>query len=261
MRKLLLLVIVLQSFFAFGQKISNNLVGKYKNKSFWSFVYTSLEFDGKGTAIVDGKEYYDYFEKDNTVYVLAGGGGLIFEKVNGNELKGISKKVRKSTFIAHDDEFKYGPKTPGSEKRLELLDKFYNWNYVETDALFERKGEGNFMASMKTVKQGNQKLCDAGLDTACIQVFIYGLGEKAIGVVSVLSDDSVKKVEHPKADPELEKLGYKIIDMGNNEGYGLLYSYYTIIDQEKKGIELNEKGLKKGCRLCASNKEIYEKEL
>ncbi|MTG98442.1 hypothetical protein NWE55_16240 [Myroides albus] len=99
MKRLLLLVIILQSVFAFGQKASNNLVGKYKNKSFWSFYNTSLEFDGKGTAILDEKEYYDYFERNDTIYVLAGGDGVFLEKKNGNELKGFSRKVKKSTFI------------------------------------------------------------------------------------------------------------------------------------------------------------------
>lgn len=193
--------------------------------------------------------------------MLAGGDGVFLEKKNGNELKGFSRKVKKSTFISLDNEFKYAPKAPGMEKRLELLEKFYYLNYVEGDRLLERKGKGMFMDSMSKIKQGNQKLCDAGLDTACIQVFIYGLGEKAIDVVSVLGDKNAKEVKHPQADAELEKLGSKIIEMGNNEGYGLLYSYYTLIDQEKTGIEWNEKGLKKGCRLCASNKEIYEKEL
>lgn len=107
------------------------------------------------------------------------------------------------------------------------------------------------------MKKENQKLCDLDLDLACMQIFVYGVGEKSLDAISVLFDSSKKEVGKPKEDAELEKLGYKIIELGNPEGYGLLYSYFTLIDQEDKAEAINDKGIKEGCKMCVSNKELY----
>lgn len=56
MRKLLYLLFALQTVFAFGQQKSNNLIGTFKNKSFWSFSFSTLEFDGKGKVKIDNEE-------------------------------------------------------------------------------------------------------------------------------------------------------------------------------------------------------------
>jgi hypothetical protein len=253
MKNLLFLMFVLQTVFAFGQKPSNNLKGTFKNQSKWSS-YSSLEFNGKGKVVINDKDQYEFFERNDSIFVLYEDGSLLLGKMNDNELKGYSKKIAKYTFTSTDKKFTYDKKAEGADKRLELIEKYYIVNYVNADKLFGKKKKGSFRSSMQIMKEENQKLCDADLDLACMQIFVYGLTDKSLGALSVLLAPKEKKVEDIKEDKDMEKLGNKIIKLGNPEGYGLLYSYYTLVGQDDKAKEINEKGKKEGCRMCHSNK-------
>lgn len=244
----------LQAVFAFGQKASNNLTGTFKNKSLWSS-YSTLEFDGKGKVTLNGKSKYEFFERNDSIFVMYEDGSLLFSKVNGNQLKGLNKKVKKVTMTSTDNAFTYGAKVAGADKRLDLVQEYYLVNYVESDKLFARKGKGMFLDSMKQTKEANQKLCDLDLDLGCVQVFVYSLTDISLNVLTGISEaKGVKDIEKNK---KLEDLGYKIIKLGNPEGYALLFSYYTLIDENVKAKELNEKGLKEGCVICVSNVDRY----
>ncbi|KUF43443.1 hypothetical protein [Myroides marinus] len=252
MRNLLVLVLALQAVFAFGQKASNNLKGVFKNQSSWSS-YTTLDFNGKGKVVINDKDQYEFFERNDSIFVLYEDGPLLFSKLNNNQLKGITKKVAKYTFTSKDKEFSYEKAAAGVDKRLDLIQQYYIVNYVNPDKLFGKK-KGSFKSSMQVMRAENQKLCDLDLDLGCIQIFAYGLTEKSLGALSVLLAPKEKKVEDIKEDKDMEKLGNKIINLGNPEGYGLLYSYYTLVGQDDKAKEINEKGIKEGCRMCKSNK-------
>lgn len=252
MKKVLFLVFVLQAVFAFGQKTSNNLIGKFNNKSFWS-QYSSLEFNGQGKVVINNKEKYEFFERNDSIVIMSDSNPIYLSKSN-NQLVGLSKNVKKSTFTSDNGGIKYEKALANNDKRLGLVEQYYQINYVKGDKLFEGKKKGNFASSMQVLKKENQRLCDLDLDLGCIQVFVYSLGEKSLGLISVLWDKNKKEVEDIKPDAELEKLGNKIIKLGNPEGYGLLYSYYTLIGLDAKAKEVNDKGLKEGCKICESNK-------
>lgn len=253
MKKLVFLVLALQTVFAFGQKPSNNLVGTFENQGKKN-KYASFNFDGKGKVTVNNKDKFEFFEKNDSIYVLHEDDLLAFVKTNDNQLKGLSKKIDKSTYATRDRGFKYEKTSVAGDKRADLVEQYYQVNYTRANKMFAKKKKGNFLSSMQTMKKENQRLCDLDLDLGCVQIFVYSLGDKSLGLISVLFDSSAKEVQDIKPDEELEKLGYKIIDLGNAEGYGLLYSYYTLIGKDDKAKTINDKGIKEGCKVCLSNK-------
>ncbi|MFD0701788.1 hypothetical protein [Myroides pelagicus] len=107
MRNLLVVLFALQAVFAFGQKASNNLIGTFKNKSFWILTNT-LEFDGKGKVNVNGKAKHEFFERNDTIFILQDNNPMYLIKQGKNQLKGFSKNIKRSTFNSTSDSFEYG---------------------------------------------------------------------------------------------------------------------------------------------------------
>lgn len=74
-------MLALQAVFAFGQKASNNLKEVFKNQSSWSS-YTTLDFNGKGKVVINDKDQYEFFERNDSIFVLYEDGPLLFSKLN-----------------------------------------------------------------------------------------------------------------------------------------------------------------------------------
>ena len=73
-------------------------------------------------------------------------------------------------------------------------------------------------------------LCNRGLAKACMEKFGIMLMEDVGGMGAVLSN----KTKKPKQNPEIIKLGQKIINMGEVEGHTILGSYYYSLGEKVK---------------------------
>ena len=237
-----LLLIISLSNWAGAQVIDNNIQGYYQAKSD-SNMYSFFEFDGNGKVSVAGFGSRDYFTKGDSLIIFPDKSIFKF-KIKNNTLIGVSNWVDKETWIKKDTVVANNRKNEAASKRkAALLHEYYKIS-SEKMALEMMMDD----TAAKAKKEKISKLCNEGLSKACMDYFGILLIEDQ-GLDALLNPE--KKTKTKPLNPEIIKLGNKIIAQDEPEGYTLLGSYYFLLGQKEKAEDQWNKGAEKGSQKSA----------
>ena len=125
-----------------------------------------------------------------------------------------------------------------AKKNAQLLYEYYQKTRKKSNDLSRLFDENAMKNYTKTIDD----LCTRGLSKACMEKFGIMLMEDTGGMNAVLTS----KTKKPKLNPEIIKLGQKIISMGEIEGHTILGSYYYSLGNKKKAENEWQKGIDKG---------------
>ncbi|MEP6803811.1 MAG: hypothetical protein ABI892_04750 [Flavobacterium sp.] len=239
--QLLLLLIYIPNLI-YSQIIDNNIHGYYKSKSD-SSIYSFFEFDGNGKVNIVGMGTGDYFTKGDSLIVYPDKSIFKF-KIKSNTLIGASSWVEKQTWIKKDTVVANNRNdAAASKKKAELLHEYYK--------ISQTKSSLDFALNEKSLKAQEEKmsiLCNQGLSKACLDYFgMMLIADQGLG--ALLSN---KQNDKPiTVNPEIIKLGNKIIAQGEPEGYTVLGAYYFYLGQKNKAVEQWNIGADKGSQKSA----------
>lgn len=224
---------------ASAQTISNKLQGYFALSSDNS-MYEYFNFHGNGKVDISGWGDGYYFQVNDTVIVYPDKSLFKFV-LKDNKLAGASNWVKEQSWILKDTTIEQQEITAADANQANLLYKYYLLNNRDEKI-------ATVLTADATYTNGLRELCDSGLIKSCATLF---------GVKIINSDlfetlfDSKKKVVKKDADPEILKIGQRVIDLGDANGYGYLGQYYSMIGDEEKAIQLLKEGDEKGCVKCA----------
>lgn len=214
---------------------SNTLSGKFLGSK--KNTYSSFDFKGNGFVVINENINGEYFHENDSLFIFTGVDVAIYE-VSKAKLRGISQWVKKETLKQIDsEEGVYFP----NPKRAKWLKEYYTNNY-----LIQYKVEDSdekiqmILSEMDSI---NERLCKEGFDLGCVQNFSYLTLQLMIDNFQTVDKSSTKF-------DQLKAIAQRVIELNNPDGYGLMYSYYVMKDEENKGEEFLEKGLSEGSQLC-----------
>ncbi|MCW3169876.1 hypothetical protein OMO38_15225 [Chryseobacterium sp. 09-1422] len=226
-----------------AQEADNNLQGYFMTNSSES-LYSYFAFDGNGKVDIAGYGKGDYFVKNDSVIVFPDKDIFIF-KMNKNRLNGISDWVKNTKWDLKKDSIAENNRKDDAlaKKNAQLLYEYYQKTRKKSNdlgRLFDESAMGNYT---KTIND----LCSKGLTKACMEKFGLMVMEDVGGMGAVLTS----KTKKPKLNPEIIKLGQKIISMGEVEGHTVLGSYYYSIGDKVKAEKEWQKGTDEGSTKAA----------
>lgn len=238
MKYILILIGIISSGFFNGQEADNNLQGYFMTNSEESS-YTYFAFDGNGKVDVAGYGMRDFFVKNDSLVIFPDKDIFIF-KINKNRLTGISDWVKNTKWDLKKDSIAENNRKDDvlAKKNAQLLYEYYQKTRKKSNDL-ERMFDEN---AMKSYSKTIDDLCTRGLAKACMEKFGIMLMEDVGGMSAVLTS----KTKKPKLNPEIIKLGQKIISMGEIEGHTILGSYYYSLGDKTKAEKEWQKGIDKG---------------
>lgn len=216
----------------------NDLKGIYQGNS--KYTYNLLELLGNGKAIINNDIASEYFHENDSLFVFVDMNVSIYS-IEKSKLKGLTKwqknenlkLVSKSEI---NDEIEFEP-----NQRADWLKRFYlNNSQLKLSKLMDN---GLLPLHFEDINKNNKILCDEGFDLGCVQNFSYL-------TLQLLNQDYTTVNNNSSEFDELKTIAQRVIDLKNPDGYGLMYSYYVMKDQETKGEDFLEKGLSEGSQLC-----------
>ncbi len=234
-QKILFFIVFIGINFSFSQEINNNLQGYYVSKS-PDAMYSSFEFDGNGKVSIVGMELRDYFTKGDSLIIYPDKSIFKF-KIQKNKLIGASSWVEKETWIKKDTLVPNNRKDDSKAKKTALLMNEY-YKISGDKSSFDFLGD-NAKATIK--KDKINQLCNQGLSKACLDYFGMLVIEDQ-GLMTILNSQKSTKPENPA----IVTLAIKIIAQGETEGYAVLGSYYYMIGNKQKAMQLWKIGEQKG---------------
>ena len=242
-RYLLLLVGMISSGIFNAQEADNNLQGYYTTNSKES-LYSYFAFDGNGKVDIAGSGKGDYFVKGDSVVVFPDKDIFVF-KISKNRLIGNSSWVKNTKWDLNKDSIAVNNRKDDAlaKKNANLLYEYYRKTRAKSNDLEKLFDESAMTDYTKTIND----LCARGLSKACMEKFGLMVMEDMGGMGAVLAS----KTKKPKQNPEIIKLGQKIIDMGEVEGHTILGSYYYSLGDKIKAEKEWQKGLEKGSTKAA----------
>lgn len=209
-----------------AQEADNNLQGYFMTNSKES-LYTYFAFDGNGKVDIAGYGKGDYFVKNDSLVIFPDKDIFIF-KIAKNRLTGNSTWVKNTKWDLKKDSLAENNRIDevSAKKNAQLLYEYYRKTRAKSNdlgRLFDENAMGDYT---KTIDD----LCSRGLAKACMEKFGIMLMDDVGGMGAVLSN----KTKKPKQNPEIIKLGQKIINMGEVEGHTILGSYYYSLGDKVK---------------------------
>lgn len=226
-----------------AQEADNNLQGYYTTNSKES-LYSYFAFDGNGKVDIAGYGKGDYFVKGDSVVVFPDKDIFVF-KISKNRLIGNSIWVKNTKWDLNKDSIAVNNRKDEAlaKKNANLLYEYYRKTRAKSNDLEKLFDESAMTDYTKTIDD----LCARGLSKACMEKFGLMVMEDLGGMGAVLAS----KTKKPKQNPEIIKLGQKIINMGEVEGHTILGSYYYSLGDKIKAEKEWQKGLEKGSTKAA----------
>ena len=214
----------------------NDIIGKFIGNT--KNIYHHLDFQGKGFVKINNEFNGEFYYENDSLFVFTGTDIAIY-KIEKGKLVGLSEWVKKETLKLQKNLIVNDISFPEWDQRAIWLKAFYqNNNQLQLKDLVNIDDLENHF---KQVNAKNEQLCAEGFDLACIQNYSFLL-------MKITTSKDLPNQEELYL--QLKKIATKVIDLGNADGYGLLYSYYVLRDEEEKGIEYLDIGLEKGSQLC-----------
>ncbi|MDR6405736.1 MULTISPECIES: hypothetical protein [Chryseobacterium] len=238
MKYILFLIGIISSGLFNAQEADNNLQGYFMTNS-KETLYPYFAFDGNGKVDIAGYGKGDYFVKNDSVVVFPDKDIFIF-KMSKNRLSGNSTWVKDTKWDLKKDSIAENNRKDNTlaKKNAQLLYEYYRKTRVKSndlDKLFDENAMGNYT---KTIDD----LCTRGLAKACMEKFGFMVMNDAGGMEAVLKN----KLKKLKQNPEIIRLGQKIISMGEIEGHTVLGSYYYSLGDKAKATKEWETATDKG---------------
>jgi len=238
MKYIVFLIGIVSSGFFNAQEADNNLQGYFMTDSKES-LYPYFAFDGNGKVDISGFGKGDYFIKNDSVVVFPDKDIFIF-KISKNRLSGNSTWVKNTKWDLKKDSLAENNRKDEAlaKKNANLLYEYYRKTRAKSnnlEKLFDENAMGNYA---KTIDD----LCNRGLAKACMEKFGLMVMEDIGGMEAVLTS----KTKKPKQNPEIIKLGQKIIRMGEVEGHTVLGSYYYSLGDKTKATKEWQTATEKG---------------
>lgn len=237
---ILFLIGIISCGFFNAQKADNNLQGYFMTNA-KETLYPYLAFDGNGKVDIAGYGKGDYFVKNDSVVVFPDKDVFIF-KISKSRLTGISSWVQNTKWDMKKDSIAENNRKDDAlaKKNAQLLDEYYRKTRAKSksndfDKLFDDSAMGNYS---KTIDD----LCTRGLAKACMEKLGIMVMQDAGGMGAILKN----KPKKLKQNPEIIKLGQKIIGMGEIEGHTVLGSYYHSLGDKTKAEKEWQKAVDKG---------------
>lgn len=221
-----------------AQEADNNLQGYFMTQSKES-LYSYFAFDGNGKVDIAGYGKGDYFVKGDSVVVFPDKDIFIF-KIAKNRLSGNSSWVKNTKWDLKKDSIAENNRKDDAlaKKNAKLLYEYYRKTRAKSNDLEKLFDESAMANYTKTIDD----LCNRGLAKACMEKFGLMVMEDIGGMGAVLTS----KTKKPKQNPEIIKLGQKIISMGEVEGHTVMGSYYYSLGDKIKAEKEWQKGTDKG---------------
>lgn len=221
-----------------AQEAGNNLQGYFMTNA-KETLYPYFAFDGNGKVDIAGYGKGDYFVKNDSVVVFPDKDIFIF-KMSKNRLTGISSWVQNTKWdLKKDSLVENNRKNDVLAKRnAQLLYEYYRKTRAKSkdfDKLFDD-------SAMDTYSKTIDNLCARGLAKACMEKFGLMVMQDAGGMGAILKN----KPKKLKQNPEIIKLGQKIVSMGEVEGHTVLGSYYYSLGDKTKAEKEWQKAVDKG---------------
>lgn len=221
-----------------AQEADNNLQGYFMTQSKES-LYSYFAFDGNGKVDIAGYGKGDYFVKNDSVVFFPDKDIFIF-KISKNRLTGNSVWVQNTKWDLKKDSIAENNRKDDAlaKKNAQLLAEYYRKTRKKNndpEKLFDEKAMVNYTKII-------DDLCTRGLAKACMEKFGLMVMDDLGGMGAVLSN----KIKKPQQNPEIIKLGQKIIGMGEIEGHTVLGSYYYTLGDKTKAEKEWQKATDKG---------------
>lgn len=240
MKYILFLLGIISCGYFNAQEADNNLQGYFMTNA-KETLYPYFAFDGNGKVDIAGYGKGDYFVKNDSLVVFPDKDIFVF-KVSKNRLTGISSWVQNTRWDLKKDSLAENNRKDNAlaKKNAQLLYEYYRKTRAKSkasnfDKLFDENAMGSYT---KTIDD----LCTRGLAKACMEKFGLMVMQDAGGMEAVLKN----KLKRPKQNPEIIKLGQKIISMGEIEGHTILGSYYHSLGDKSKAEKEWQKAVDKG---------------
>ncbi|MDQ0592601.1 hypothetical protein QFZ37_000970 [Chryseobacterium ginsenosidimutans] len=238
MKYILLLIGIISSGYLNAQEADNNLQGYFMTASKES-LYSYFVFDGNGKVDIAGYGKGDYFVKNDSVVIFPDKDIFSFT-ISKNRLSGNSSWVKNTKWDLKKDSIAENNRKNDAlaKQNAQLLYEYYRKTRSKSNNMEKLFDENAMRNYTKTIDD----LCTRGLAKACMEKFGLMVMDNIGGAGAVLTN----KTKKPKQNPEIIKLGQKIISMGEVEGHTVLGSYYYSVGDKVKAEKEWQKGTEKG---------------
>lgn len=216
----------------------NDLKGIYAGNS--KYTYNRIELFGNGKSVINKEIPAEYYHENDSLFVFVDMNVSIY-LIEKRNIKGITKWQKNENLkliskAEKNDEITFEP-----SQRANWLKRFYLNN--SQSKLSKLMDDGLLPLHFEQINLENKLLCDEGFDLGCIQNFSYL-------TLQLLNHDYQTVDKNAIEFDQLKNIAQRVIDLNNPDGYGLMYSYYVMKDEEKKGEEYLDKGMSEGSQLC-----------
>jgi hypothetical protein len=240
MKYILFLLGMISGGYFSAQEADNSLQGYFMTTSKES-LYSYFAFDGNGKVDIAGYGKGDFFIKNDSLVIFPDKDIFVF-KISKNRLTGISTWVQNTKWELNKDSISENNRKDNAlaTKNAQLLYEYYRKTRAKSKSNdLEKLFDANAMDKYaKTI----DNLCTRGLAKACIEKFGLMVMQDAGGMGAILKN----KPKKLNQNPEIIKLGQKIINMGEVEGHTILGSYYYSSGDKAKAEKEWQKAVDKG---------------
>jgi len=212
----------------------NDWTGEYTGNK--NLLNHKLVFLGNGKVNINDEMEGEFFYENDSLFVFRNAETSIF-KIEKSALIGLSKWEKNNSLKLKKNSNPSRNLTQLDNSRAQWLKRFYKINKELNIQNYENLQE--LVEAYKEIDKENQQLCNEGFDLACIQNFSF--------ITHLLMNEN--QVENFDFN-HLKNIAEKVIQLGNSDGYGLMYSYFVMNDQEYLGEQYLEQGLELGSQLC-----------
>lgn len=216
----------------------NDLKGTYVGNS--KYTYNRIDLLGNGKSLINEDIVSEYYHENDSLFIFVNMDVSIYS-IEKSKLKGITKWQKNENLklvskAEKNDEITFEP-----SQRANWLKRFYiNNSQLKLSKLMDN---GMLPLYFEEINQENKSLCEEGFDLGCVQNFSY--------LTLQLLDQDSQSVDNTSGHfDQLKSIAQRVIDLQNPDGYGLMYSYYVMKDEETIGEEFLDKGLSEGSQLC-----------
>lgn len=210
----------------------NDLVGIYEGGK--KNTYSSFEFRGNGYVRINESLNGEYFHENDSLYIFTGIDVAIYE-ISKAKLKGLSQWVKNESLkLTRDGEGVHFP----NPQRANWLKSYYLNNYFIPTV--DQQSEEQISDILNRMNEINHHLCTEGLDLGCVQNFSYLLMQY---------DENLQSPSNGYWT-SLFQLAQRVIQLGNSDGYGLMYSYHLLRDETELAEKVLNQGVDLGSQLC-----------
>lgn len=215
----------------------NALTGEYAGHE--KYAHHNFVFMGNGKVFINREIQAEFYYENDSLFIFKDMDISIY-KMEKNKLIGLTPWEKNQTLKLKKNTVDVINPIEMVHPRADWLKRFYKNN--AQSRLSEMMDNGELALHFKAINEENERLCFEGFDLGCIQNYSF--------LTLQLMNEQETVDTHKSEFLQLKHLAERVIQLGNPDGYGLLYSYFVMKDEESLGEEYLELGLALGSQLC-----------